>query len=94
MFLAKYDDKIINIQYRNVYQINPKSTREIIIDFAIHQLSGPLISTIKNYAKHCFNNEHQFLISQWCDTVISKKKYLATFVEDFFQYFGDRRYKL
>ena len=80
MFLAKYDDKIINIPYRNVYQrtwklvdckiynsstcgksIQNQSTtpigccgltldwfitREIVIDFAIHQLLGPLISTI------------------------------------------------
>ena len=80
VFLAKYDDKIINIPYRNVYQrtwklvdckIYNSSTRgksiqnqsttpfgrcgltldwfttsEIVIDFAIHQLSGPLISTV------------------------------------------------
>ena len=84
MFLAKYDDKIINIPYRNVYQRTWKlvdckiynsstrgksiqnqsttpfgrcgltldwfTTREIVIDFAIHQLSGPLISAIStNY---------------------------------------------
>jgi len=81
VFLAKYDDKIINIPYRNVYQRTWKlvdckiynsstrgksiqnqsttpfgrcgltldwfTTREIVIDFAIHQLSGPLISTFK-----------------------------------------------
>ena len=83
MFLVKYDGKIINIPYRNVYQrtwklvdckIYNSSTRgksiqnqsttpfgrcgltldwfttcEIVIDFAIHQLLGPLISTVLWY---------------------------------------------
>ena len=37
------------------------TTREIAIDFAIHQLSGPLISTSKHYAKYCCYHEQTLI---------------------------------
>ena len=77
MFLAKYDDKIINIPYKNVYQrtwklvdckIYNSSTCEIVIDFAIHQLSGPLISTMWRHRKETLYDKNV----NWCNGAIGQ----------------------
>ena len=116
MFLAKYDDKIINIPYRNVYQRTWKlvdckiynsstrgksiqnqsttpfgrcgltldwfTTREIVIDFAIHQLLGPLITPIQNFWSQWIT-----LVYQITHTDQSNEAFKALFSTDSLSFF-------